>query len=925
MSTGSSPTSNSMLAPDIIAAQSLAVEPEDFQARLIKNLTKALLQDSPAPCLLRAPTGAGKTFVISRVLEAVSTKSPTIWLWFVPFVNLIQQTEDSISANATALTPVPLVRGRNQEPASGLVALSTAAAVARATSRNAGYTDGVDDDVRSLEQMVSLARARGFKIGLVVDEAHIGLATQTEFGKFARWLRADRIVMASATPKDQRLNDFLASAGLAGAVSFTASRDDVVNARLNKRYIEAVVYDLRQSMQTVTDLQQTVLRQAWRRNQRLLKQIEAAGMAFRPLLLVQVGNGATAVADARQSLMSLCNVNPAAIGEHSSDDPDPVLMASIANDQTKDVLIFKQSAGTGFDAPRAFVLASTKPVNDPDFALQFIGRVMRVHRQIRASYPRGSRVPVELDTAYVYLANAQAQQGFEQAVMATAAMRSELAGQTEKLVTRETVAGGLHISNRATDEPPLWFDMPLPLPGARPAPTAGATYTIGSSAGLFDGLDPQSDPESTDDDPSEGGSLDVVQPPPARTRRHRALPKDRGELVEQLMDAGIRPYALRRSLREVPAALMSEDRPVMSDMAAASRSAATRLEIAPSVLKTAVAVSLGRSLEQEVHTELTQGSVTKTDVAVLVDRAALAREARLVLAGLPQAEEADAAIIIEVLSARVLGAIEAEFAHLPEEERPSTAELKKRARDSAFWIIRKAADDLAEMMHAEIALQARPVHSGPLPDYMVFPSSLALESSSKNLYGVLPPSRQTMDELAQAVCIDTRSLMQTRSFSMDGEQVLVSEYDGSHALGDEERTFARSLDRAPFVEWWHRNPDRKPYSARLVRGEHQNYFYPDFIVCLEHFPGDEPLARLVETKESTKDAARKSRHASRLYGKVLFLTKDNRNLRLVNDDGSLGEVVDLDDLQGMREWLRKTVPTRSYDLGLAAANPKETQ
>ena len=66
-----------------------------------------------------------------------------------------------------------------------------------------------------------------------------------------------------------------------------------------------------------------------------------------------------AVGDARHSLMSLCNVNPASIGEHSSDDPDPVLMASIANDQTKDVLIFKQSAGTGFDAPRAFVLAST--------------------------------------------------------------------------------------------------------------------------------------------------------------------------------------------------------------------------------------------------------------------------------------------------------------------------------------------------------------------------------------------------------------------------------------------------------------------------------------------------------------------------------------------------------------------------------------
>jgi hypothetical protein len=91
-----------------------------------------------------------------------------------------------------------------------------------------------------------------------------------------------------------------------------------------------------------------------------------------------------------------------------------------------------------------------------------------------------------------------------------------------------------------------------------------------------------------------------------------------------------------------------------------------------------------------------------------------------------------------------------------------------------------------------------------------------------------------------------------------------------------------------------------------VRGEHRNYFYPDFIVCLEHFPGDEPLARLIETKESTKDAARKSRHASKLYGRVLFLTKYNNSMRIVQDDGSLGASVDMDNLRTVREWLRSS-------------------
>jgi hypothetical protein len=55
------------------------------------------------------------------------------------------------------------------------------------------------------------------------------------------------------------------------------------------------------------------------------------------------------------------------------------------------------------------------------------------------------------------------------------------------------------------------------------------------------------------------------------------------------------------------------------------------------------------------------------------------------------------------------------------------------------------------------------------------------------------------------------------------------------------------------VAWWHRNPDRKPYSVRIVRGEHKNFFYPDFIICLEHIDGNSPLVRLVETKQDVKD------------------------------------------------------------------------
>lgn len=893
---------------DIIAAQAESLEPEEFQTRLIGSLTSTLMRENPPPCVLRAPTGSGKTFVLSRVLQAVSTQSPTIWFWFVPFVNLVQQTEDTLAQNTTTLVPLPLARGRNQEPASGMVVISTAQAVARARSRTEGYTDGIDDERRSLDQMVALARARGLKIGLLVDEAHIGLDTQTEFGKFAHWLDADRIVMATATPKDQRLNDFLASAGYTAYEAFVASRDEVVRARLNKRYIEAVVYDLRQSMQTITDLELTVLRQAWRRNQKLKRDLEQAGIPVVPLLLVQVANGANSIEDARTALIRLCNVPPGSIGEHSSDAPDPVLMAGIANDTTKEVLIFKQSAGTGFDAPRAFVLASTKPVNDQDFAMQFIGRIMRVHRAVRAHFRRRSRITADLDTAYVYLANSQAQAGFEQAVNTTANMRSELEGLTEKLVARPTASGALHLSNRTDDQDELFYRQePLVSPEDIPARRTGLpTSQLGSTSSLFGDEDA---PVTESPELAAAGewALDLPQIQTTRRRRSATLPPTtEEELVQQLTAAGLRAYPLRRALRRVPAAMKAEERPILSDMAEASRSAAARLEISDEVRRTAVRIALGRVTEAERHTELTTKTVTTVEAAVVIDRAGLAHESRAILSRLPQVEDADAKIIVTVLASRLESHIREEHAH--EEEPPEESEIRRQARDAAYWVIRKCYTDLEEALHAAIAARARYVNADPLPDLLIYPDLQPLESSPKNLYGVLPPSKEAFNQLPHSVPLDVRDRLEPAAITVGGGVIHLAPYDGGHVLGHEERSFARALDLAPFVYWWHRNPDRKPYSARLVRGEHRNYFYPDFVVCLDHYPGDEPLIRLVETKESTKDAARKARHASTLYGRVLFLTKDMSRLRWIEDDGTLGAVVDLDNLSAMREWLLSNRP-----------------
>lgn len=550
------------MASMAMPAQSSSVQPERFQAELITGISAALLGQPSPPCLLRAPTGSGKTLVMGQVLERISAQRDVLWFWFVPFVTLVQQTEDALRANASSLAPCGLQAGCNQEAHPGMVLLSTAQAVARAQWRTKGYDADGDDETRTLAAFVARARAQGLQIGLVVDEAHIALDKGTEFGKFAHWLRADYLLMATATPKDERLNDFLRHAGYSAQVGFAVARDEVVQARLNKQYIEAIIYSLGQTLSQIADLHRTVLRQSWRRNRKIEQALQAAGIPVVPLLLVQVANGDGAVKEAAHDLMHLCGVPPDAIGCHTSDTPDPVMMAAIANNTSKRVLIFKQAAGTGFDAPRAFVLASTKHVNDPDFAMQFVGRVMRVARPVRDAFAQRAQIPPELNTAYVYLANAQAQAGFEAAVQASSAIHNELEGQTEKLLARQTVSGAVVYTNRPTEQAPVAFDLPLPeQQPAAPAPAVPlAAVSDEAQAGLFQYSAGAAANSPQLQEEENAYPLDEVVRLPLARKTTPSL-KTRAQVLTELQEHNLRVYARKPGLPQLPPCLKTEQNP----------------------------------------------------------------------------------------------------------------------------------------------------------------------------------------------------------------------------------------------------------------------------------------------------------------------------------------------------------------------------
>ena len=920
----------SALAPlsPITAPQSAGLVPKSFQAQIIKNVCDALACQPRPPCLLRSPTGSGKTFVLTRILSSISQATPVLWLWFVPYVNLVAQTVDTLDnqTTETGLIAKHLSTAQNEAPEAGQVLVSTLQGVASAKSHKVGYTDKSDDDRRSLAAYLELARARGLEIGLVVDEVHIALDSATEFGKFVKWLKADYLLMASATPKDARLNAFVASAGNIAFKAFSVSRADVVAERLNKPWLETVIYPMSESMQGITDLKLTVLRRAWLRNQHIGRMLKNRGLTTVPLMLVQVANGDEAIREAFAFLTQQLSIAPEAIGMHSADEPDPVMMAAIAVNTRIEVLVFKQSAGTGFDAPRAFVLASTKNVNDEDFAMQFIGRVMRVPAELQRAFPVPYTAPPELDTAYVFLANEQAQTGFAEAAASTQAVISQLEGQIEELVMRRTAHGGIALSNHATDQSPLSYEIGLlatlgldgtvrppvlpaaPLPGDLVTAAAPPLAEIGTTPELFGVMAKSGEFDALDFMEAVSGN----RPAPARN-----APANQAQLLAALDACGLRAYPRldRVAQRATPKQFVTETKPVFDVLELDIKAAARALPLPEEVKSMATRAALNLLTEWEVRTELFTGVSSEDRVQVVTDRTALMHHTQAALEKIGL-EEQDHIDLIGELARRLLPEIERAHAYREHDAAPPASVLRTQARDAACWVIHKQLPELQEALQAQWASKAREAQTQALPDALLMPAGKPLVRSRKNIYGVLFPETDSVARAAGALPLQAQPWFknETYVFAPDtggqpsGEVFSTARLDATFEFNTQELAFAQSLDRADFVAWWHRNPQGKPYSIALMRSDSRHMFYPDFVVCLQHEPGDEPLTRLVETKHDVKDASRKGQHLSRTYGKVLFLTKDAQRFKIVDDNGSLGEVVDFDNLARLRQWMRDSAP-----------------
>jgi type III restriction enzyme len=363
--------------------------------------------------LIEAPTGAGKTLMAGHIVERVSALDRVVWFWFAPFKGVVDQSAAFLREQFHGLRLRTLGEDRSSiGTRTGDVFVTTWQLVAtrirdrRSVRQTSEQNDSVDD-------MVGFLREQGFRIGAVVDEAHHGFHGETQAAVFFRTvLKPEYTVLVTATPDDTDLRDLEERMQIGNIHRISVSRADAVGpgpgAGLIKNGIKCIAWRVDEGAEALVDFEMTALREGATLHRFLKGELNRVGINLTPLMLVQVDSKPKSVERAKERLLSL-GFKETQVATHTSEEPDAGLLA-LANDESREVLIFKMAVALGFDAPRAWTLVSMRAARDEDFGVQLVGRILRVHRRLQ-----GKTLPDALKYGYVLLADMETQGGLDAA------------------------------------------------------------------------------------------------------------------------------------------------------------------------------------------------------------------------------------------------------------------------------------------------------------------------------------------------------------------------------------------------------------------------------------------------------------------------------------------------------------------------------
>jgi len=360
-----------------------------------KFLTLWKLGDTNVNLTFKSPTGSGKTIMMAQFLRDIVSdprfsSADVSFIWITNSDSLAMQSKEKLFSYYGGASENPLVDMNNLRdgnlPKNGVFFINWQKLVSRSKDNRKLRTEGEANTTFDmyLENTHLLKR----DVVLIIDEEHIASDTVLASDLIKNVIKPRIIIGVSATPQTK-------------GITVDVDRKDVVREGLIK---EKIVFQTKEDLEEMKDLNDSdaLLTLAFNKRKELLDFYkDKLKLDINPLVLIQLPNddkASKSTNDNKQgfiiSFLKAKGITEDEIAVWLSDDK--VNLKDIENHNSPvSFLLFKQAVATGWDCPRASVLVMFREIKNATFAIQTVGRILRM--------PLGTHFAIpELNLGYLY-------------------------------------------------------------------------------------------------------------------------------------------------------------------------------------------------------------------------------------------------------------------------------------------------------------------------------------------------------------------------------------------------------------------------------------------------------------------------------------------------------------------------------------------
>jgi len=384
---------------------------KEYQVKSVEKLLslskKLLNKDGTRTCVVKAPTGSGKTIMIAEwfsLLAKETLTKPCAFIW-ISGNNLHKQSKDKLQVylqdSRYTLSYLENITGNKfQEDEIVFVNWHSLTKQDKATGEYNNIFMRDNEGDRNLRTYVNNTKEEGIDIVLIVDESHYHYWSNKSQDLVQSIIAPTLILEVSATPSITPTAEDLEYEE-AGQV--TVRFEDVVAEGMIKKEV-IINPDVGENVDFTSVADEVILASAIKKREELKKLYTENGIEINPLLLIQLPSDGEKTSVLDETKMEFVmkflkekhdiTLDNGKLGIWLSEEKENLANVELI-DNPVEVLIFKQAIALGWDCPRAQILVMFREIKSKVFEVQTVGRILRM--------PEAKHYDVyELDRAYVY-------------------------------------------------------------------------------------------------------------------------------------------------------------------------------------------------------------------------------------------------------------------------------------------------------------------------------------------------------------------------------------------------------------------------------------------------------------------------------------------------------------------------------------------